>query len=498
MAVLDHAAEMEGRRPSASLPVTAFPQEQMTLREDRRLPILARLMLISILMPLFFSLGDLLLTPTRLLCLVMIPYLTVRLLSGAYGRLVITDYLIFFYSFWVMLSFIKLHGGAQIPYAGSQVAITLGGYLVARASIRSPGQMIAMSGFMVTLVLILMPFAFIEALTGEYIIPQWIVDTGLFGTVGSVPYPPRMGLYRAQVVFAHPIHWGLYCSMALSLYFVTRLQLVGPFTRYLVSALIVLGTFFSVSSGPFLTVLFQLALIFYMLVLNNVKMQWKLLVWGGVIGYTAIELSTTKFGMFAIAQKLAFNSHTAYYRPLIWQYGTAQVDRTPFFGVGRGGWSRPFWMTSSIDNYWLQLAVVNGLPASISMFGAFMVTMIFAGRGHYVKGSDAYYVRVGYTFTFVALILSLATVTVWNEVLCMLMFLLGAGQYMLQATAPSTAPAAEARDDSRPTDQGPAYSRFPPRPRAAGPVPGLASAGPAPASMSRTRTPRVTSRSAGR
>jgi hypothetical protein len=74
---------------------------------------------------------------------------------------------------------------------------------------------------------------------------------------------------------------------------------------------------------------------------------------------------------------------------------------------------------------------------------AFFGLMIRAGRGQYVPGTDAYNVRIAWTITFVSLSLALSTVTVWNEVLTVTMFMLGAGAYMLQVE-PNSQPAAPA------------------------------------------------------
>lgn len=424
-----------------------LPPEQMIVGDPPPLNLMAKVLMIAIVVPVFFHAGDLLLTPSRVICIVLIPILTVRLAMGHFGRILITDFLIFFYSTWVVISYLNVHGSSFLPFAGSQVITLLGGYLVGRATIRQPGDFLTLSRFVVILIVILLPFAIIESQTGTYIIPALIKSSGFLSSVASIDYGTRMGVFRAQVVFAHPIHWGLYCSMILSLYFVTRIRHVSAFNRGCVALLILVATFFSVSSGPFLAALFQIALIAYLLLLKNVEYQWKILVWGFAAIYPVIEVSTTKFGMFAIAQRLAFNNATAYYRSLIWQFGTAQVERTPIFGVGLGWWGQLHWMTDSIDNFWLQMAVVNGIPASFSMIALFLISIFRAGRGHYVRGTDAYYARVAYTFTFVSLILSLTTVTVWNEVQCMLLFLIGAGQFMQQATEPSTAPAAVAEPE---------------------------------------------------
>jgi len=302
-------------------------------------------------------------------------------------------------------------------------------------------------------VLCMLPFAISEAISGDYVIPQWLRDMGIL-SVREIDYGRRMGIARTQVVFAHPIHFGLYCSLPISLYFVGWANQISFFTRMMVSLTVVGTCFLSVSSGPFFASLFQVSLAgFWWLTRNAASSPWKPFLWTLGIVYAALEIQTDRFALYSIAARLAFNKGTAFYRTLIWEYGTAQVERTPWFGVGFNIWGpKPVWMTNSIDNYWLQVAVSNGIPASFSMIAVFLYMMIRIGKGTYVRGSDAYNLRVGWTCLFVSLALSLGTVTIWNEVLTMIMFMVGAGVYMLQAEPPAAgeyAAAGEAETGSR-------------------------------------------------
>lgn len=446
-----------------------LPADQMIPPEQSYLPWLAGVLMFAIASPVWITVGGFLLTPTRVVCVISIPIIFVRLfVMRAYGKPVLTDYLVMFYGCWVMLAYLVASGAKAFIYGGLTTANILGGYLVGRAAIRHAGHLQGVARLLVTIVICLLPFALWEGIYGTYVIPPWIDSIPGVDSLREVDYGRRLGINRAQVVFAHPIHYGLYCSLALSLYFVGLANQVSLGRRLLVAVLVIGACFMSVSTGPLFTLLFQMGLIFFMLFFQHIRNHWKILVYSTGAVYAVLEVLSDRFALYAIASRIAFNPGTAFYRRLIWEYGTAQVDRTPLFGVGMGNWVKPGWMTDSIDNYWLQIAVTSGIPASFAMIAVFLILMFRAGRGTYVKGTDAYNMRVGWTFLFVGLSLALATVTIWNEVLTMVMFLVGAGAYMLQAEKTETA---EEPGTQRVPGKGPppiatrperiAYTRFP-------------------------------------
>lgn len=449
---------------AAPPPPTALPAEQMVAPDQRRFlpPWPAAALMVAAVFPIYFSIGDFLLTPMRIICLLAVIIVPAQLFfARAYGRLTPVDFLITFYALWVMLSYLVVQGPSRFVFAGLQVVNILGGYMIGRAAIRSVADMQAVARLFVLLILPLLPFAIVEGLTGSYIIPGFIDGLPGLRSVSEINYGQRLGLNRAQVVFTHPIHWGLFCSLPIALYCVGLANQVPFATRVFVTFLVVSTCFTSLSSGPILAAGFQIILIGYAVVFHGLGHQWRLLLLTIAGTYAVLEPLSTRFLPYALASRMAFNSKTAHYRTLIWEYGSAQVERTPIFGTAGGYWQRLHWMPSSIDNYWLQLAVVNGLPATLSMIAVFLYTMIRLGRGTYVKGTDAYYMRVAVTILLVGLALSLSTVTIWNEVLTVVMFVIGASAFMLQAEPVKGAAVAAAAAPKTPQRRGPVYTRFP-------------------------------------
>lgn len=332
------------------------------------------------------------------------------------------------------------------------------------------------------LVLCMAPIAFHEAVTAAFVIPDFITSLGLRSVtdVTDKGYPRRFGLDRAQVVFGHPIHFGLYCAMPISLFFIGLRNKMAFLKRAGAVLVMLAACFTAVSSGPLLSAIFQTGLIGYFMMLDGHPKQWPILLWTLGIFYTIIELGSDTFGLYAIAVRLAFNSSTAAIRRTLWEYGTAQVGRSPILGVGHNYWNHPPWMSGSIDNYWLQLAILYGVPASFAMIGVYFSIMLRAGRGKLVHGTDAYYARVAVTFLLVTTFLILATVTIWNEVLGMVMFILGSSVFLLQPLA-GEAPAE--KPDPRAARQAGRRSAAPPDggappPRGAAPARGGRNAAP--------------------
>lgn len=394
---------------------------------------LAKITLVSLVVPALLVVGGLSLTPSRLVFLVVTVPLIFQLFSGKFGKIVLTDILVLFFTFWMLLSIFVNNSSVAVIFGGMQALTLVGGYMVGRATIRSVRDFQALARFFVVVVLCLLPFALYEAMTSVPLPFQLINAIPGLSTIPPVPSTPRLGIDRAQVVFSHPIHFGLFCSLPISLYYV-GLNNHEPQMKRAIIASAVLGTcFLSVSSGPLLAGAFQLAMIGYMITTRSLgKLQWTLLLSTLGVLYAVLEVLSSRSAIYAIAERLAFDPATANIRRILWEVGSAQVAKAPILGVGYNSWDHPPWMTGSIDNYWLAMAIIHGLPASMAMFLTYMILMIGAGRGKLKRDSDLYYARVAATFVLVSLTLTIATVAIWGEVLSAVYFLLGSFAFLLQ------------------------------------------------------------------
>ncbi len=446
----DATARLPAREMRASRPASAGSGR----------PVLATIALITLMLPVTFSMGTWLMSPSRALFLVLLPIQLFGLLRGQYGKITYIDWLILGYMAW--RTFVPFIHNPQVAlqYAGSNSVIFLGGYLAGRATIRTAEDFQWMAKVLAAFVIFSFPFAVYETITGKFVIPYLFEQIPGIDSVSDVNYQRRMGMDRVQFVFSHPIHYGLFCSLALAVYFVSLRGIISGFWRWTGMLIIVACCFMSVSSGPFLSAMAQVGLIVYAHLFRNVEKRW--LYFGLAFGffYAVIEVGSNRPGIVALMSLLTFSASTANVRFILFEYGMAQIMRTPIFGIGFRQWDLPSWMTGSLDNFWLAIALIFGLPAFLFLFGAVVTGLVGIGRRAFKQGGGLSNARLGWGIMLVSLTLTLATVFIWSEVASLVMFMIGSGVFMLHAQeAAEGEEAPPAEDDRR---SGPTYSRFAP------------------------------------
>jgi O-antigen ligase len=127
-----------------------------------------------------------------------------------------------------------------------------------------------------------------------------------------------------------------------------------------------------------------------------------------------------------VTRYLTLNQDTAFFRTLIWEFGSKAVMTNPMFGIGFEGYERPEWMlTESVDAHWLLLAMRFGLPAVIAL-GLSVIVALFALARASVKAPrvDQAFYR-GIAISLFVLSLMMFTVTLWGGVLNWFNLLLG-------------------------------------------------------------------------
>uniref|UniRef100_UPI0039B86C4E hypothetical protein n=1 Tax=Albidovulum sp. TaxID=1872424 RepID=UPI0039B86C4E len=401
-------------------------------RAAQRMPFFALVVFIALLIPAFFHLGTLLMTPSRLLFLLLIPLLLLKLLGKQYGRVTYIDWMILFHMSWFTLSvFVNASAGVAVTYTGVNTVILLGGYLAGRAAIRDLDQFLGFVRFFAFVLTLSLPFILYETLTGHLTIPKLIEMIPGLTSNKDVQYPRRMGLDRVQFVFVQTIHFGYFCSLSVGLFFVAMKQQMGSFRLWAQTAVLALATFFSLSSGPFLSMVIQFLLIMWLYVMRNLQRPWMTLAWLCLGLYVVLEVASNGPALYVIITKLAFNSGTANARRVLLDYGIDQVIATPVFGIFKRPWNLPPWMTGSLDNYWLGLAVAFGFPTFFSQFAAFILAIVAIAKRDFPKGSTLDRVRTAWVISMISATLTLGTVFVWSEIASFMFFFFAAGLWMM-------------------------------------------------------------------
>jgi len=428
---------------------------------DAVLPAIVGAYIISFLIPIefSFSIGGLLLTPTRLfLLLAAIP---VMLLSLSKHRFRAEDGFMLFFAFWMTLSYVYKRGPAGFEISGQQFLETVVSYFVARTFLMTTGQIRRLTIYLIIVVGVLGVLAVPEAITHVrylHTIPASV--TGFYYEIAS---DTRMGLLRAASTFEHPILFGLFCSSMFSLGWY-----ILPTTkaRILHLAATFLATLMSLSSAALLILLMQIGLIGLERVTRSFKKRT--VVFSSIIltAVVLIEVLSDRGTVKLIGSYLTFNPHTAYYRVLQWDFTVDDIIRHPFVGIRFEEWTRPFWLTDSIDNQWLLMAMNNGIPAVLAIWAmlAIMVRKVYKLK-RLTNDPQLQMLCMGWLIGMMALYLGAWTVSFFGKMQPVYMFLLGIGAAIARQPATRDTPTADSPETPVFELSRTAYTRFPQRAR---------------------------------
>lgn len=323
-------------------------------------------------------LADQVLYPPRIVSLLILLPIFWQLMKGDV-KLGIWDVLVSFSAFWMVLSFIivygpedgLLRGGALafdviVPYFAGRICIRDANDLRRFLVLAAPGLAIAGLTLLVEVLLgkaVVRPA--VASIFGALPIYENGVEVGLRGAIIEA----RLGILRASGPFSHPILAGLFLASFLPLYLASSIR---SWPRYFGIAASILA-FLSVSSSAVLALVMGGAFYLMDFVQRSVRfLNWRLIIL--VVGSTLLTLElASKNGAIAILGRYTFNSQTALYRRLIWEFGTQSVLNNPWFGIGFKSYERPVWMVkSSVDNNWLLIAIRFGFLPALTLFVVFV------------------------------------------------------------------------------------------------------------------------------
>ncbi|MFO3797133.1 MAG: hypothetical protein ACK8QZ_07590, partial [Anaerolineales bacterium] len=154
------------------------------------------------------------------------------------------------------------------------------------------------------------------------------------------------------------------------------------------------------------------------------KMLYLVYAFGAV--FALLEVFTEKGAVRAIIRNFTLDSRSAYYRLLIWDYGTISVANNPIFGIGDAPMPRASWMIAeTIDNHWLLLAVKYGLPTAVATFIAVIGIVWACGRNNKSLNDFDRNASNGVIFALASAAMIGWTVAFWANYQAWFMLLLG-------------------------------------------------------------------------
>lgn len=405
---------------SSSAPAPFFGAEAFETWHKRSLLVL---FLLCLALPIAFEVGGQRLTPLRIYLMVAIIPTIVLCLRQKLGGVTPVDLLFIAFGLLIFVSLVVVHGASRIPFAGITAVELVGGYFVGRTLIRNAEAYQWLFRKLFVMLLILAPFALYEHLTTRMLIVE-VFDRFFEVPTRDPSARGRIGLERVQGVFDHPILWGLFCSMIfVNLYTCTRDRGV---TRILGVVLVMWLTFMSLSSGPMLAVLLQFCLLFWRWV---TKGRWFLLIALAAAAYVTVDLLSDRTPIRIFIGIVSFNPISAWTRLAQLDAGLASIGNHPIIGIGFNPLPRPHWMSASIDNFWLLIAIKYGMPCVLSIVGGFILHAWMAARAKITQDwlND---IRVGHIVCLVALSFAIWTVHIWGSVSVFVMFYVGAGAWI--------------------------------------------------------------------
>ncbi len=330
----------------------------------------------------------------RLVAFALIPVIVHAILTQRF-RISLADILVFVAGAWTIVSFAVVYGYSDgIVRGGALAADLILPYLIARVSIGSLDDIrrvlvMALPGLAVAGAIMAL-----ESLSQQFILRP--AAASIFGSLNSYESGLatgklvferdfRLGLMRAMGPFSHPILAGTILASFLPLYFNSQLRgMLVP-----IGIATSLMAIFSLSSATFLAfVSFGVLQSYHYLVGAVSFLSWRIFLFGAASIIAFLQVATDN-GVFAYLGQFTLNPQTAYYRRLIWRYGTQSIAEHPWFGIGFAGYQRLSWMPETVDAHWLMLGIRHGLIACLALFfAAAWLLFIMARRYRQETGAD--------------------------------------------------------------------------------------------------------------
>ena len=395
--------------------------------------LLAVAFIVSLFVPLSYQIGSLRFPIYKFFLFVSFMPLVIMLASGRFGRLIWADGFLLAFACWAALSLHLNHPFSfAIEPSGTLLIESFGAYLIGRCLVTRADAFKAIIRLLSFTVVAVFPFAVSETISGNSLLLDVFEP---FGSVHSQVYAdPRLGMHRVQGNFEHPILFGVFFSSMSSILLFYSLNKNSAISA-IVLILNLFCVVFSVSAGALLLLNLQVAFVVWLLFFKKIDNKWKLLSLFVALFYVLVDLISTRTPFHVFVTYLTFSTNSSYNRILIWEFGTAEVARHPWFGIGLDEWTRPYWMSASMDNFWLVQAVRYGLPALIFLVAA-IAFVLFAVSRREGLSKELRNTRRGLVFSIVATMIAISSVHLWNASYCWFMFLIGASVWLSREGEP--------------------------------------------------------------
>jgi hypothetical protein len=393
------------------------------------------LFFLAVVMPseLAINVAGLALIPVRIVLLFFFLPAVLRLASARELRLQAFDWLLALAFLWLLMALVVNNGAERgFKFGGSLLLESLGGYLLARAYVRSYAQF----AFAVRTYFAFVMVAAAIAVPETFFRIQFVHD--LAASISGLPKAVigseagRLGLARANSSFDHPILYGVFCASSVGL--VWYLYSGRP-VRWVKALAIAAATLCAVSSAPLLAYFMIVGFIVWEAWTRTIGPRVAITLGLVLAFFLMAEVASNRTAIEVFIGMVALDAWTAYYRVLIYTNASIDLVNSPWFGVALNKWTRPSWMTGSVDSFWLNIALMGGLPAVTMMAGAMLLLLVSVHRRRAAgETRERWQARFGWTATMLAFWLQAFTVHYWGAMNSLFFFLLGVGAWLTDSS----------------------------------------------------------------
>jgi len=389
----------------------------MINRSQAKFWLIAYLLFMIIPAEFYFQLAGIRLEPYRIY--LILAFLLFLLPNLNYFNFEKRDVLLLLYTVLCCFGLIFNHGAAGLKSGGIFFLEVFVGYSVGL----SVGARIGLFKSVISVVLIffvlLIPFAILESNTGYrlfHVIAGELSGSEYVEYLGDSYY--RRGVHRASTVFSHPILYAICCAVVVPFVF----YFYKGAKRYLALIGIATGLYASMTSAAILMVISQYGLHFLRKLQRRFKNIFSIVVYLSLGAYIFLFFASNRGAVLLFISFASLNPQTAYVRYLQWQNASDDISRNFWWGIGLNDWTRPFWMPSSIDSYWLLAMLQNGVFAMVALALFFITLCKGFWKSWRLTGNTIYFMFFTVVFS---IIFAGFTVDFFDRAQLFIFFLLG-------------------------------------------------------------------------
>jgi hypothetical protein len=338
------------------------------------------------------------------------------------------DILLFIFIVFASVSLVYNHGLQKgIESSGILAIEVLGAFYLARGLITTPKSYYRINMLFVTILAFLVIISIYEALAQHRILHEWAKNITGHDSLNwklYTHYYVRFDIMRTTNLFAHPILYGTIGAIFFP-FIVLLLIYRFKISNFLKTLALLIGMISTLSSAPLLSVAFQGMTALLAQYWMGAKRLWVAVAFFATSAFILIEAVSNR-GFFAILiSYLTFNPVTGYYRMLQWKYSMDDIADHPVFGIGLHDWTRPEWMNSSIDSFWLLMTMQHGVFAGfILLFCSLYAVFHILNNLHKHHLATRWMVK-SWVLAFMSLILIGFTVDYFGKIQPLFFFVLG-------------------------------------------------------------------------